>query len=118
MSTDMAAAYSNTPQTSCEGVSPASGTIYCEKEIPQQLVEAKSRITTLEEQVIDLREALQRISDWANEAYPPESFPAQDLKRANEVLEASGISMSAMHGQWARHLIGDIGRIAKEAISA
>lgn len=72
----------------------------------------------IQQQLDDQRHALKRISDWATEAYPPESFPDQDLERANEVLAAAGISISAMHGQWARHLIGGIGRIAKDVIRA
>ncbi len=60
-----------------------------------------------------MREALQRIADWAD-AYPLEQFPEQDLKKADQILKQHGISMSAMHGQWARNIVEGIGKIARE----
>jgi hypothetical protein len=82
-----------------------------------QLADSERAKEAAEAKLADYREALQRISGWANEAYPAEAFPDQDLRLANEVLAAHGISMSAMHGQWARRLIGGIGEIAKQALA-
>lgn len=64
-----------------------------------------------------LESALQRIAAWANEAYPVDVFVPQDLKMAGKVLADHGISMSAIHGQWAPHLIGGIGEIARDALN-
>ena len=74
------------------------------------LIAAKDR------EIEDLTEALQKIADWALRAYPVEMFADQDLGKARIILETHGIDYSAMHGQWARHLLGGIGEIAKEAI--
>lgn len=62
-----------------------------------------------------LREALGKILDWAN-AYPDDVFPDQDLKKADAVLQAAGISMSAMYGEWGRHISRGIKSIAERAI--
>jgi hypothetical protein len=60
-------------------------------------------------------DALQSIAAWCS-AYPDDVFPDQDMKKAREVLEANGISIGAMHGQWARHIVKGIGEIASAAI--
>jgi hypothetical protein len=65
-----------------------------------------------------LHEALQRIEQWAK-AYPVTLFKPisdRDLQRADEVLRLAGISMTAMHGQWAHHLLDGIGKIAREGL--
>jgi hypothetical protein len=63
-----------------------------------------------------LRDALHEIAQWALDAYPVEMFPDQDLDRTRQVLDAAGISLSALYGQWAQHLIGGIGGIARGAL--
>lgn len=68
-------------------------------------------------EIARLREALQRIADWAN-AYPLDQFPDQDLKKADKALAFVGVNMSAMHGQWARHIVTGIGGIAATALEA
>lgn len=66
------------------------------------------------EQLEDLQSTIARIRAWC-EAYPINMFPDQDLKKADEVLKAAGISMSAMHGQWARHIMQGVARIVGAA---
>lgn len=84
------------------------------------LVEAaKSALVVMqasdEWQAIDgLTDRLDRIRNWCD-AYPIEVFPDQDLEKANSVLAEAGISMSAMHGQWARHIMDGIAAIAGKA---
>lgn len=62
-----------------------------------------------------LRDALLRIEQWAG-AYPAEVFPEQDLAAIDALLRANGYSMSAMHAQWARRILDNIGEIAREAL--
>jgi hypothetical protein len=61
-------------------------------------------------------DALHQIQAWCD-AYPIESFPEQDLQRADQVLRAAGISMSAMHAGWARRIVSGIGEIARAAVA-
>jgi hypothetical protein len=63
-----------------------------------------------------MREALNLVLGWS-EAYPVDVFPQQDLTLAEKVLKKAGISMSAMHGNWARHLIENLGKIADAALN-
>ena len=58
-------------------------------------------------------ERLYYIRAWLD-AYPLEAFPDQDLKLADKVLKRHGISMGAMHGQWARHIVSGLRKIAGE----
>ncbi len=54
-----------------------------------------------------------RIKQWA-EAYPVEVFlpvTQDDLTMAEKVLKDAGVSMSAIHGSWARHILKGIGEI-------
>lgn len=70
------------------------------------LTDARNRLDEYEDQ-------LGRIMQWVN-AYPVRIFPPLDdreLRTANEVLEARGISMSRMHASWARHILQGIGEI-------
>jgi len=65
-----------------------------------------------------LEEALLRIQQWAR-AYPVTVFlpvTEADLKIAEQVLRASGISMAALHGAWARHILNGIAEITEEAL--
>lgn len=69
----------------------------------------------MSERKLVMKEALEKILDWAN-AYPADVFPDQDLKKADAVLRAAGISMSAMHGNWGRHITDGIKSIAEGAL--
>ncbi len=62
-----------------------------------------------------LEDALNEILHWAN-AYPATVFPEPDLEKAREALAASGITMDALHGTWARDLLKGVGEIATEAL--
>ena len=62
----------------------------------------------------DCQERLSQIVDWCN-AYPEEMFTPvshEDIAKAHTILEANGISLSAIHGGWARHLLTGIRKIA------
>ena len=62
-----------------------------------------------------LRDRLARIARWCD-AYPEDIFipvSSDDMTRADKLLADAGISMSAMHAQWARHIVKGIAKIAK-----
>lgn len=59
------------------------------------------------ERIEDLEATLNAIRQWCD-AYPTSVFPPisnEDMKRAEQLLKLSGISMAAMHGQWGRHIM-------------
>jgi len=65
-----------------------------------------------------LEEALGRIRQWAH-AYPVEVFrpvSEDDLKTAATVLESVGISLAAIHGGWARHILDGVSTICEQAL--
>lgn len=65
------------------------------------------------DRVYQLEDVLRRIKQWCD-AYPISIFtPVDDdtLKKVHELLAAEGISMTAMHAQWARHILAGIGDI-------
>lgn len=65
-----------------------------------------------------LEDALREIAQWCN-AYPSAVFVPLDevkIKRAGRVLASAGIEIGALHAGWARHLLGNIGKIANGAI--
>ena len=67
----------------------------------------------------ELEDALRRVKQWCD-AYPKTVFmPVSDfdMARAQELLGEAGISMSAMHAQWARHILQGIGEIVDSVLS-
>lgn len=74
-------------------------------------------IAALRDQSADLldesQEALHKIKQWCD-AYPVEVFipvSSEDMKRADQILKDAGINMSAMHGEWARHITSGMSKI-------
>lgn len=61
-------------------------------------------------------EALYRIVQWCR-AYPETVFSEPDFDKARTALESAGVSMDALHGTWARHLLKGIDKIASEALA-
>lgn len=65
-----------------------------------------------------LRDALDRIEQWCK-AYPVSVFPPlsdETVRDAGAILRTHGISIGALHAQWARHIllgIADIITVAK-----
>jgi hypothetical protein len=65
-----------------------------------------------------LEEALLKIKQWA-EAYPVSVFlpvSDDDLKHAGELLALNGISLTGIHGAWARHILNGISEIVDQAL--
>ncbi len=73
-----------------------------------QLINALDEIDRLEE-------ALQRIEQWSR-AYPLEIFPEPDLKKAQALLEAGGMTLDAISAHAMRHAIEGVGEIARYAL--
>jgi len=66
-----------------------------------------------------MEEALLRIAQWA-EAYPLAAFPEPDadyFRRAHEVLVANGMSLDRISASNMRHVIQQVGKIAREALA-
>lgn len=59
--------------------------------------------------------ALHTIAAWAD-AYPVEAFPEVDLDAARAALDAAGLSMGALHAQWARRLLRGVGETARRGL--
>lgn len=67
-----------------------------------------------------MTDALERILQWAG-AYPIDVFipPTSDeMKRANEILAASGISYSAINAHVMRHVVDGVRGIAEQGLAA
>jgi hypothetical protein len=66
----------------------------------------------------DSAKALRQIVEWSELYLEPAIDPVSDeqLKRADELLETAGISMKALHARWARTLVEDMGRLAREGL--
>lgn len=65
-----------------------------------------------------MRDALEQIEQWIA-AYPEAVFtpvPTDQLQRAGRVLREFGISMDAMHAEWARHILDGIHEIVRSAL--
>lgn len=66
-----------------------------------------------------MEEALRRIAVWAD-AYPLQAFPEPDAAyyaKAREVLEANGMTLDRLSADAMRHVITQVGHIAKRAIN-
>lgn len=77
------------------------------------------RSETTEGRVEKYEEALERIVRWS-EAFPIEIFPEPDadyLRRAHEVLTASGMTLDRLSANAMRHVVVGVGKIAREALS-
>lgn len=78
-----------------------------------------SRKHEAEARLVCMEEALSRIARWA-EAYPPAVFPEPDAAyyaKAREVLEANGMTLDRLSAAAMRHVITQVGKIAKEGLS-
>lgn len=65
-----------------------------------------------------LEDTLQKIVQWAD-AYPLDLFPEPDadyLRRAHEVLTASGMTLDRISAHAMRHVVKRIGDMAREAL--
>ena len=66
-----------------------------------------------------LREALESIRRWAEDAYGTDIFEEPDLDAVNRVLTENGLRghMDRMHASWGRRLMQGVGHIARSALT-
>ena len=64
-----------------------------------------ARLRTIEEHV---NEAVEKITDWKDKAYPLDIFPEPDLKRAHELLTAGGMSLDVVSASAMRHALNRV----------
>jgi hypothetical protein len=64
----------------------------------------------------ELVETLQAIEGWSR-AYPLAAFPEPDLKRAHQLLQAGGMTLDAISAHAMRHVITQVGKMARSAIA-
>lgn len=64
-----------------------------------------------------LIEALRDIERWSK-AYPLKVFPEPDLEAARTALQTAGITLDAVSASAMRHVITEVGAIARAALSA
>ena len=67
-----------------------------------------------------MREALENIRQWAENAYGTDIFEEPDLDAVNRVLTENGLRghMDRMHASWGRHLMHGVGQIARAALAS
>lgn len=62
-----------------------------------------------------LREALEAIATWSD-AYPLDVFPEPDFEKAHKLLQAGGMTLDAISASNMRHVVEEVGKIAKKAL--
>jgi hypothetical protein len=77
-----------------------------------------SDLSDREERVYTMQDALSRIAMWSD-AYPLPQFPEPDheyLRRARDALEANGMTLDVISASAVRHVIKQVGKIARDAL--
>jgi hypothetical protein len=62
-----------------------------------------------------LRTALGQIAEWSR-AYPLKVFPEPDWAHVRKLLEAGGITLDAVSASNMRHVVEQVGVLAREAL--
>lgn len=63
-----------------------------------------------------MRDALVKIAQWSD-AYPLDIFPEPDLAKAAALLQAGGMTLDAISASNMRHVVVEVGMIAKTALA-
>ena len=72
-----------------------------------------ARLQAIEEQV---NEAIEKITEWKDKAYPLDIFPEPDLKKAHELLTAGGMSLDIVSASCFRSVLGRVCEILAAAL--
>jgi len=72
-------------------------------------------LLTAEASLATMREALEHIVQWS-EAYPIAAFPEPDFAKVRELLAAGGIEVGAVSASNMRHVVTEVGAIARRAL--
>ena len=60
-------------------------------------------------------DVFERIVNWSK-AYPIDVFPEPDLKKAHKILKANGMTLDAISASAMRHVVTEVGKMAKDAL--
>jgi hypothetical protein len=96
-----------------------------EQEIAEGVIEklkalvesAAARAELAQVEVERLTETLEAIEGWSR-AYPIAVFPEPDLAKAHELLQAGGMTLDAISAHAMRHVITQVGKMARAALAA
>lgn len=80
-------------------------------------LEASEALATKDATIEELREALERIEQWA-QAYPVSAFPEPDFARVAAVLKDAGISLGSVSASNMRHVVQGVASIVRAALEA
>ena len=78
-------------------------------------VSTYAELKVKEERIDKMENALRQIDTWAK-AYPLNVYPKPDLKKAAEVLKASGMNLDSISADNMRHVLDGIKDIVREAL--
>jgi len=81
----------------------------------EQALETATEIALAMNSFDQREDALQSIVRWS-EAYPLSIFPEPDLKKARRLLEAGGITLDAVSAHAMRHVVEQVGQIARRGL--
>ena len=73
-----------------------------------------ARLQAIEEHV---NEAVEKITDWKDKAYPLDIFPEPDLKKAHELLTSGGMSIDTISASAIRFVLGRVCEILAAALT-
>ena len=76
---------------------------------------AETEVAKLNAENVRLREALEKIKDWAN-AYPLDVFPEPDMKEVAQVLKNANLTIGSVSASNMRHCLKGAKRIARAAL--
>ena len=80
------------------------------------LLESETENAALKRENERYVDVLERIVDWSR-AYPIAAFPEPDLKKAHETLKANGMTLDAIIASAMRHVVTEVGKMAKDALA-
>jgi hypothetical protein len=83
----------------------------------EKLVAVQAELATLRSKVERLTETLQAIEGWSR-AYPLAAFPEPDLVLAHMLLKAGGMNLDAISAHAMRHVITEVGKMARAGLEA
>jgi len=75
----------------------------------------ENELKAKDERIDKMENALRQIDTWAK-AYPLNVYPKPDLKKAAEVLKASGMNLDSISADNMRHVLDGIKDIVREAL--
>ena len=91
----------------------------CESVVAGQVLLSRyveERAAAHEARIEQLEEALRRLDQWS-QAYPIDVFPEPDFERAEEVLKAAGMGITAISASNMRHVITRVREIIAHVLT-